>query len=193
MPYGIPISGGAVGGAGAGLLAGLGPAALLALAPGLISSLFGNSQKKLQKKINKIQSPENLQALIQQYYKQALSSPAYAQAQGSIATGANQTSGDIANSLAQRGLGTSGVGAILPGLVGSIVGGQQANLRTGAYQGAQGQAQNTIQNQIQALMGTSGPSQSQQLFAGGLSALGPLFADYFKQRYNPQPQQQPSY
>lgn len=162
---------------------------LLSLAPGLFSGLFGGDpQKKLRKQINKLLDPKNQAALTKQFYEQAISSPAYSQAQGTIAAGANQAGGDIASSLAQRGIGTSGTGAILPGLVSSLVGSQQAGLRTSAYQGAQGQAQNTLQQQLAALTGTSGPSQTQQLFAGGLDALGPLLAQYFSQNRTRQPQ-----
>jgi len=158
-------------------------ASLISLAPALLSGLFGgNPQKKLQKKINRLLSPENQKALTNQFYQQALGSPAFSQAQGQIATGANQAGSDIASSLAQRGIGTSGTGAILPGLISSLVGSQQAGLRTSAFQGAQQQAQNTLQQQIANLQGTSGPSQTQQLFAGGLDALGPILAQYFSQQ-----------
>jgi hypothetical protein len=171
------------------MFAGLGPAALLAFAPGILNGLFGllggNPQKKLQKKINRLLSPENQKALTNQFYQQALGSPAFSQAQGQIATGANQAGSDIASSLAQRGIGTSGTGAILPGLISSLVGSQQAGLRTSAFQGAQNQAQNTIQQQIANLQGTSGPSQTQQLFASGLDALGPILAQYFNQQKTP--------
>lgn len=157
---------------------------LLSFAPGLLSSLFGDPRKKLQKKIQKLISPANQAALTQQFYNQALGSPGFSQAQGQIAAGANQAGSDIASALAQRGIGTSGTGAILPGLVSSLVGSQQAGLRSAAYQGAQGQAQNNIQQQIAALQGTAGPSQTQQLFAGGLDALGPILAAYFGQQPN---------
>lgn len=158
---------------------------LLSLAPGLLSGLFGDPRKKMQKKINKLISPANQQALTNQFYNQALGSPAFSQAQGQIATGANQAGSDIASALAQRGIGTSGTGAILPGLVSSLVGQQQAGIRTAAYQGAQNQAQDTLQKQIEALQGTAGPSQSQQLFAGGLDALIPVLQQYFSQQRRP--------
>lgn len=87
----------------------------------------------------------------------------------------------MAQSLAARGIGTTGTGAILSGLTPSLVGSQQAGLRTSAYQGAQSQAQNAIQKQLEALQGTSVnpqtgqmiPSQGQQYFAGGLDAFLP--------------------
>ena len=147
--------------------------ALLSFAPTLLGGLFGNPQKKLRRQANKIISPQNLANLTNQFYGQALASPAYSQAQGTIAAGANQASNQVAQSLAQRGIGTTGTSAVLSGLTPSLVGSQQAGLRTAAYQGAQNQAQQNIERQLALLTGTSGPSQTQNLFAGGLEAFIP--------------------
>jgi hypothetical protein len=111
-------------------------------------------------------------------YQQQLASPAYSQAQGAIAQGANQTGNQVATELGARGIGTSGTGAILSSLTPSIVGSQMGQLKTGAYNSAQQQAQNTIQQQIANLQGTSGPSQSRQLFAGGLDAFLPFLLQH---------------
>jgi hypothetical protein len=160
-------------------------ASLFSLAPGLLSKLFGGggSNEKLRAEIARLTSPGNVGNVTGQFYQQALGSPAYSEAQGAIATGANQTANQVASSLAQRGIGTTGTGAILSSLTPSLVGSQQAGLRTAAYQGAQSQAQASIQALINALMGTRGPSQSSQLFAGGLSALGPLLEAWIKSKY----------
>ena len=162
---------------------------LSSLAPGLLSKLFGGKdpREKLRAEIARLTSPANVGNVTNQFYQQALGSPAYSQAQGEIASGANQTSNQVASSLAQRGLGTTGTGAILSSLTPSLVGSQQAGLRTTAYQGAQGQAQTSIQALLNALLGTQGPSRTSQLFAGGISALGPLLESYIRSRY---PQQQ---
>ncbi len=147
--------------------------ALLSFAPGLISSLFGNPQQKYRQQVARLTSPQNVGNLTNQFYQQGISSPAFSQAQGSIAQGANNAANNVAASLAARGIGTTGTGAILSGLTPSLVGSQQAGLRSSAYQGAQGQAQNSIQAQLAALQGTQGPSQTQQYFAGGLDAFLP--------------------
>jgi len=155
--------------------------ALLSMAPGLISSLFGSQQKKLMKQIRKLSASQG--GLAEKYYQQNLASPAYSQAQGTIAAGANATGSNIAQQLGASGIGTSGTGAILSSLVPSIVGQQQAGLRTSAFQGAQGQAQNEIQQQIQALLGSQGPSQTQQLFGAGINAFAPYLQNYLTSRY----------
>jgi|SRR6185369_5418013 len=147
--------------------------ALLSLAPGLLSGLFGNPAQKYRKQVAQLTSPQNVGKLTNQFYQQGISSPAYSQAQGTIAAGANQASNQVAQSLAARGIGTTGTGAILSGLTPSLVGSQQAGLRTSAYQGAQSQAQNAIEKQLAALSGTQGPSQTQSYFAGGLDAFLP--------------------
>lgn len=158
--------------------------ALLSMAPGFLSKLFGGDpQAALRRRIAELTSPQNVGNLTGQFYQQALGSPAYSQALGTIAAGANQTANQTAASLAQRGIGTTGTGAILSSLGPSLVGSQTAGLRTAAYSGAQSQAQQQIQQLIASLMGTQGPSQSSQLFAGGLSALGPLLEAWIKSKY----------
>src|SRR5262245_3225893 len=108
-------------------------AGLISFLPSLISPLFGDPQKKLRKQLNKLSSPDYAANQTNQYYQQAISSPAYAQAQGTIAAGANATQANVARALGASGIGSSGTGAILSSLTPSLVGGQQAQLRTGAY------------------------------------------------------------
>jgi len=154
---------------------------LSSMAPGLLSKLFGGDpQAKLRKQIMALLNSQG--GLTNKFYQQALGSPAFAQGQGLIAAGANQAGATLGREMGARGIGTSGSGAVLSSLIPSLVGSQQAGLRTSAYQGAQGQAQNTIQQQIAALTGTSGPSQSSQLFGTGIDAFGKLLQDWFKSR-----------
>jgi hypothetical protein len=166
---------------------GFGPLALLgglSFLPGLLSKLFGGDpREKLRKQIEALNNPQNIGKLTQQYYQQALGSPAYSQAQGTIAAGANQAGNQLAQSLGARGIGTTGTGAVLSSLLPSLVGSQTAGLRTGAYQSGQQMAMDQIQRQIAMLMGTQGPSQSSQLFAGGMNAFGPLLASYLQGKY----------
>lgn len=154
---------------------------LLSLAPGLLSGLFGGDpQKKLRKQQMQLLSPQNLAQQTNTLYNQNLASPAYAQAQGTIAAGANQTANDVAGRLAQAGIGSSGTGAILSSLTPSLVGSQLGQLRTTAYGSAQNQAQNLIKQQLEVLQGTSGPSQTRQLFGAGLDTLGPILMQYLQ-------------
>lgn len=150
--------------------------ALLSFAPGLLSSLFGDPARKYRQQVRQLTSAQNVGQTTQGFYQNALSSPAYSQALGTIAAGANQASGNVAQSLAARGIGTSGTGAILSGLTPSLIGSQQAGLRTAAYGSAQDQAMKHIQAQLAALSGTQGPSQTQQFFAGGLDAFIPYLS-----------------
>lgn len=158
--------------------------ALFSFAPGLFAHLFGGDpQAKLRHQINALLAPGNVTKLTNQFYQQALGSPAYSQAQGTIAAGANQTANQVAANLGARGIGTTGTGAVLSGLTPSLVGSQQAGLRTTAYNAAGSQAHSTIEQQIAALMGTSGPSQGQQLFAGGLESFGPMLTAWLRAKY----------
>lgn len=158
---------------------------LLTMAPSLISRLFGGSAAdRLRKQVQDLTSPQNISRLTNQYYQGVIGSPAYSQAQGTIAAGANQTSNDVAANLAARGIGTTGTGAVLSGLTPSLVGNQTAGLRTSAYNMAGQQAQDTISRQLAALTGTyNQPSMTQKLFGGGLSAFEPYLRAWLKQRY----------
>lgn len=157
---------------------------LLSFGPAFINKLFGKDPaKELRKRVAKLTSAQNVGKTTNEFYQNAISSPAFSQAQGTIAAGANQAGGDLQRALGARGIGTSGSAAVLSSLVPSLVGSQQAGLRTSAFQGAQGQAQNSIQSQLAALTGSQGPSPTQQMFSGGLDAFGPILSQFLKQRY----------
>jgi len=177
MPWGLTSAE-----AGAGLSA-LGLPGLLAFAPALLSKLglFGDPQAELMKKLRELLSAANVGRTTQGYYQQAIGSPAFSQGQQNIAAGANVAAGDIARNLAARGIGTTGLGAILPGLQSSLVGQQQAGLRTAAYRTAQQQAQDAIQQQIALLLG-QGPGQTRQLAGVGLESLLPFLQEWLKAR-----------
>ena len=157
-------------------------AALASLGPGLIGRLTGDPQQRLRQQLMALLSAQNVGRSTEGFYQQALASPAYSQAQGTIAAGANTTAGTLARELGARGIGTSGTGAVLSSLIPSIVGSQQAGLRTSAHQSAQERAMQQIQAQIAAIMGTRGPSRSAQAFAGGLDVFGPILLSYLNQQ-----------
>lgn len=149
--------------------------ALLSFAPGFLSRLFGgDSNARLRREVKRLTNPLNVGRVTNQFYQQSLGSPAYQQALGTIAAGANAASSNLAGALGARGLGTTGTGAVLSSLTPSLIGSQRAGLTSAAYQGAQSQAQQSIEAQLRALMGTQGPSYSGQLYGAGLSAFAPM-------------------
>ena len=151
---------------------------LLSFAPSLLSRIFGGDPAaRYRKQVNKLTDPANVAREQAAAYQQLLASPAFAQAQGNIALGANVASNQLAQALGARGIGTSGTGAVLSSLTPSLVGSQQAGLRTSVYGQAQQQAADRIRQQIEALSNPGQPSQNQQLFAAGL---GP-FGEYLRQ------------
>ena len=161
--------------------------ALMSFAPALFNKLLGRDPaKELRRRVAQLTSAGNVGKLTNEFYQQAQGSPAFSQAQGNIATGANIASADVARSLAARGIGTSGQGAILSGLTPSLVGSQQAGLRSSAYQGAQNQAQQAIQAQLAALGGApqfGAPSPTQGFFGAGLEAFAPFLQQYLKSKF----------
>lgn len=171
-------------GAATGGLSPLLIAALSSFAPGLISSLLGKKadpQQQLRKQIMQlIQAQPQLAA---QLFQQNLGSAGFSQAQGQIAAGANQTANNLQSELGARGIGTSGTGAVLSSLTPSIVGHQQAQLRTAAQTDANQRAGAQTNQMIGALQGTSGPSQTRELFGAGLDAFGPMLQSFLKARY----------
>ena len=157
---------------------------LLSFGPAAISKLLGNDpQEKLRKQLYQLLAPASQGAQTNEFFRQNISSPAYSQAQGQIAAGANQTSNQVASSLAERGIGTTGTGAILSSLTPSLVGSQQAKLTTSAHEAAQQQTEQWLKQRIAALTGTQGPSQTQQFLAGGLESFGPYLQAYLKQKF----------
>jgi hypothetical protein len=157
-------------------------AALMSFAPGLLSKLFGgqSSGQQAMDKIRALYDPAYRAKLQAQYYQQNLQSPAYSQAQGTIAAGANQSASQIASSLGQTGLTPSGTGAIMSGMIPSMVGHNLAGLRTTAYNAAGGTADTTIEGMIQAILKTMGPSQTQQMFGAGVTDFSKYVADWLK-------------
>ena len=188
MPYGLPMGGAGAAAAG-GLLGGPMGALLLPLlqsfGPALLSKLFGGKspQEKLRGQVQGLLAPQNMSKLTNQFYQQALGSPAYSQGQQQIAAGASEAGNQLQANLGAHGIGTSGSAAVLSSLVPSLVGSQQAGLKTGAYGMAQGQAQQSIEEQIKNLLGTSGPSQNTQLFGAGLSSFAPFLQQFMASRY----------
>lgn len=172
------------GGGGSGLLGLLGGGALSFL-PSILSGLFGgkSSDQRLREQMLKVLSPYNFSKLAGQYYQNNIGGAAFSQGQRDIAGGANQASNQLAQSLGARGIGTTGTAALMSSLTPSLVGSQMGQLRQGAWNSAQGQAQNNIQQQLQALQGTSGPSQTSQMFAGGMSAFAPYLQSFLGHHY----------
>jgi hypothetical protein len=113
-------------------------ALLTSFGPALLSKLFGgkSSEQVAMEKIRALYDPAYRAKLQAQYYAQNLASPAYSQAQGTIAAGANQAASTLASSLGQTGLTPSGSGAIMSSMIPSMVGHNLAGLRTGAYNAA---------------------------------------------------------
>lgn len=153
--------------------------------PSVLSGLFGgrSSAQKLREQMLKVLAPQNFAKLAGQFYQQGLASPAFAQGQRAIGQGANLASSQLQAALGARGIGQSGTGAVLSSLTPSLVGSQMAGLYSGAWNQAQGQAQSNIQQQLAALQGTAGPSETQQLFAAGLSNFSPFLQQWLGARY----------
>ena len=176
-------------GGGSSLLSLLGGPAGIAMllasfGPALFSKLFGGDpQKKLRDEMNRINSPDNRQRLTDQYFRASLGGPAYIGAQNSAFAGSNAMANNLASSFGARGIGTTGTQAVLSSMVPSVLGKTLGDLRMGVQQQAGQQAESDISRQLAALTGTQGPSQTQQLTAGGIEAYLPFLMGILKQRY----------
>jgi hypothetical protein len=159
-------------------------ALLTSFGPALLSKLFGgqSSGQQAQDKIRALYDPAYRAKLQAQYYQQNLSSPAYSQAQGTIAAGANQSASQIASNLGATGLTPSGTGAIMSGLIPSMVGHNLAGLRTTAYNAGGTAADTSIEGMVRAILQTQGPSQTQQMFGAGTDAFSRFLSQYLTQK-----------
>jgi hypothetical protein len=159
-------------------------ALLTSFGPSLLSKLFGgqSSGQQAADKIRALYDPAYRAKLQAQYYQQNISSPAYSQAQGTIAAGANQSASQIASSLGQTGLTSSGTGAIMSGIIPSMVGHNLAGLRTTAYNAGGTAADQSIEGMVRAILQTQGPSQTQQMFGAGADAFSKFVSEYLKQK-----------
>lgn len=155
---------------------------LVNFGPALFSKLFGGDdpQQKILKATMALLSPAMRARVTEQYYQQNIASPAYSQAQSTIAAGANQTANLTAQNLAARGIGTTGTGAVLSSLTPSLIGSQTAQLRTSAHDAASKMATEEIQARISALQGTGGPSQTQKYVAAGIEGFQPYLQAFLK-------------
>jgi hypothetical protein len=156
---------------------------LLSFGPAGIAKLFGHKtpEEKAREQIEQLLA--NRSKMVNENFRQVVSSPAYSAAQGSIATGANQASNNVAANLAERGIGTTGTGAVLSGLTPSLVGSQNAKLLSSAHSTATDMFESELQKRIAAINGAAGPSRSAQLFGGGLDAFRPYLNAYLKQKF----------
>ena len=159
-------------------------ALLMTFGPALLSKLFGgkSSGEQAMDKIRALYDPAYRAKLQAQYYQQNLSSPAYSQAQGTIAAGANQSASQIASNLGATGLTPSGTGAIMSGLIPSMVGHNLAGLRTTAYNAGGTAADQSIEGMVRAILETQGPSQTQQMFGAGTDAFSKFLSQYLTQK-----------
>lgn len=158
--------------------------ALMSFGPAIFNKIFGGDdpQQKLLKQTMALLRPEHLAKVTEQFYQQNIASPAYSQAQRTIAAGANQTANLTAQNLGARGLGTTGTGAVLSSLGPSLVGNAMAGLRTNAHDAAQKMAQGNISDQIKALTGGSGKSDTQQMVGAGIENFQPYLQAFFRSK-----------
>ncbi len=175
MPGLADIAGGAAGGATMGPW-GMAAGALSSFLPMLLGGGVNRQQNQYRDQIMKLLSSQNLGQQTGNLYNQFLQSPAYAQAQRGAIQGGNQMQTSLNRALGNRGLATSGIGAIAPSLAGAAAGNMQNQIRTGAYN----QAQDLIRQQVEQLM-TLGPQRhaGNELFASGLNAFSPMLQNYF--------------
>lgn len=158
---------------------------LLSFGPAALSKLFGGEdpKAKLRRQIMELLSPAMRAKLSEQFYRQNLQSPAFAAGQGAIATGANVASNQLSQNLGARGLGTTGTGAILSSLTPSLIGKGISGLHVAAEQDARAAADKSIADQIAALTGTQGPSETRQFVGAGIGAFTPYLAAYLRAKY----------
>jgi hypothetical protein len=170
--------------AGGGLNLGL--MGMLMGIPGLMGMLFKDDPTKQfgrnMEGLERFFGPQAMTSGANQFYQAFRSSPAYTASKRGILQGGASLQNNLASSLGQRGLGTSGIGAVAGPLAGSATGGQIANLNSQTWQQA-----------IEALFKSRGMQGSlaggmQPKFTGsdfgaaGMDALSKYLMSYFQGR-----------
>lgn len=127
-------------------------------------------------------SPDALGSVTNSLFSQWQNSPAYWQAWKSAVGASQGLQNQVRNSLAARGIGTSGIGAVAPALAGSSLGYNLGNISAMGYQQAAQNAASLQRARAEALLtGGQVPNYSANLFAGGINSFMPLLSWYLSQ------------
>ncbi len=126
------------------------PMMLVALLGSLGGMFFkDNNGALLRKELAKL-TPEHLALLTNKLLPLLRGSPAFASAQRNIGAAGNAAQSSIASSLAQRGLSTSGIGAISQGAASSLTGNKLADLNSATFEQALTQAMGLMNARVGA-------------------------------------------
>ena len=124
-------------------------------------------------------SPDALGSVTNSLFSQWQNSPAYWQAWKSAVGASQGLQNQVGHSLAARGIGTSGIGAVAPALAGSSLGFNLGNISAAGYQMAAQNAARLQQARAEALLsGGQVPNYTNNLLAGGINSFMPLLAYY---------------
>lgn len=155
---------------------------------GIAGAKQGDPTKQLQALLMQLMSPQGALTDANKFYQGFLGSPSFAQGQGAIANSTNMLRNDLARSLGQRGLSTSGIGAVAGPLASSSAGFQMSNLYSAGWQQAL-QAALQQRAQLGGMLGGLGGGRNygMDIFSGVLGALGPALYGYYSNRQQKPP------
>ncbi len=189
LQFGGPVAGNGSGGAGRlapGLLASLGgiPGISIAMLPALLSLIGGDPEKRNREEAMKLSSPEHLLSVQQEVLRRLGAMPENVAARSNIVGQSSQLSNALTRSLADRGLGTTGIASVAQPIANSAVSGRLGSFEGALSSGALSHAQELVRNQIAALLGHEyGQSRLQGGLDRSFGALLPAVGDYYKRRY----------
>ena len=111
---------------------------MLISAAGSLGGAFmkDNSAKNSMKDAERIWSPDAINRFAGTYFRNFMGSPAFANAQRGVLSGSNRLSMGVAQSLGERGLNTTGIGAIAQPLANSAGSFKMGGLYSDAWQSA---------------------------------------------------------
>lgn len=156
------------------------PMTLMALTS-ILGSLGGfafkdNSREKMIRELMRYANPGAVGADAKRLYSEWLQGPAFSQGQTEVYNSANQIASSAASSLAERGLGTSGIGAITGAIGGNTAGFQLASLRGKGMEQALQHAIEIMQARVGGLSGMpNSRNVGAEIYGGGLDALSKYF------------------
>ena len=187
-PFGSFASFAGLGG-GAGALGAAFPwgALAMALGPTLLSPLMSgfDPAKRREQSMQNIMSEGNYNRLREMLLRNILNSAGYASASRGIQAGAANSRNIMSSNLARAGLGSSGIGAIAPGIAAQAFSQNRAKLAMSAEGLADNRAGQMQQGQMQALGGSPLPTNYfANLLGAGFNAFGPIMGSWARKRYD---------
>lgn len=155
----------------------------MSMLPSLVGGLGSDPAARTRRELQRLLSQDTLGAETTNFVRLLSQSPTYLAGRNMAVQSSNAAHNAVSSALAERGLGTSGIGAVASSLAGSSLGANLGRMDAGLYERAISSAQSLIGSRADALLNTQyGTSRGAKGAARGLEAFMPYLRDYMLKR-----------